>query len=69
MSYSHARFQFRFKNNGVSSISSTLLPWNHLDLIDIQGNSFICDSSIDAMINDLIPIIVEKTPELTSNIT
>ena len=63
-------FQFHFKSNNVSSISPSLLAWSALDVIDIQDNPYICDNiDMKGMINNLIPIIVDKTPKLTQNIT
>jgi len=60
--------EFHFRGNNVSSIPSTLLPWQDLDLIDIEENPFICDCRAGWLIRDLLPIITDITPELTQSI-
>jgi len=69
MPFCHARFQFQFNSNGVSSIPANLLPWEDVDDIDIQGNPYMCNSSIIPITDKLIPIIVKRAPALTLNIT
>merc|ERR1712136_257291 len=61
--------EFHLRGNNLSSLPPTLLPWADLDVIDIEENPFICDCRAGWLIRDLLPIITDRTPELTQSLT
>eukprot|EP00088_Acartia_fossae_P025315 TRINITY_DN26133_c0_g1_i9.p1 TRINITY_DN26133_c0_g1~~TRINITY_DN26133_c0_g1_i9.p1 ORF type:complete len:539 (-),score=59.19 TRINITY_DN26133_c0_g1_i9:83-1699(-) len=59
-------------DNGLPYLPSTLLhsfsDWKTIQVINLQGNPWMCDCHNEFLIYDLVPMIYNNTPALTQNI-
>lgn len=61
--------ELHFRGNNITTLSSKLLTWENLDLIDIGLTSFYCDCRIGWITTILIPFINDKMPEWAESVT
>lgn len=55
-------------NNSLHSIDKHLIGrWDHLTIIDLQNNPWMCDCENQWLVSTLTPMIEAKQPELLKN--
>ncbi|XP_023347242.1 toll-like receptor 7 [Eurytemora carolleeae] len=59
-------------DNHLNYLPNMLLPdftdWKKIEIINIQGNPWVCDCHNEWMLSTLTPMIHEKNPDLTENL-
>ncbi|KAG8226368.1 hypothetical protein J437_LFUL007725 [Ladona fulva] len=46
--------------NSLETLKEDTLPWEEIDFLDLQGNPWICNCSLQWMLDDWMPVIYKK---------
>ncbi|KAK2709596.1 hypothetical protein QYM36_013311 [Artemia franciscana] len=61
--------EIHLRANALEHLSQYMLPWEKLNIVDIEENPWRCDCHLKWMINSLVGQINRNTPDLTLSLT